>query len=43
MGDAYTPLTLAEALDRVEKIEMKKVDFMVGIIVASKMGQFPPN
>lgn len=37
------PLTLEEAIDRIEKIEMKKVEFMVSIIIASKMGQFPPQ
>ncbi len=42
-GEGYVPLTLEEAIDRIEKIEMKKVEFMVSIIIASKMGQFPPQ
>ena len=37
-GEGYVPLTQEEAIDRIEKIEMKKVEFMVSIIIASKMG-----
>ena len=37
-GERYEPLSLEDALARIEKVEMQKVQFMVVIIVASKIG-----
>ena len=27
----------------MEKVELKKVEFLAGVLIAAKMGQFPPN
>ena len=43
MGDDYEPLDKETALERIKAVEEKKAEHMVGIIIASKMGQFPPN
>ena len=43
MASDYEPLSREVALQRLEEIELKKMEFMAGVIIASKMGQFPPN
>ena len=43
MGEGYEPLSIDDALKHIEKIESYKVELLAGVIVASRIGQFPED
>ncbi len=43
MGKGYEPLSVDDALKHIAKIESYKVELLAGVIVASRIGQFPED
>ena len=41
MGPDYKPMTREEAIEKLSKVESKKIEYVAGMIVMANVGQFP--